>query len=137
MPAQGRWPWTLGALAALAHAAAAFQWRYGWSHAAARADIARQTAAASGLDWGGGLYVNYAFLALWTADCAWWWWRPATFRARARAVDFAVRAFLLFIFVNGAVVFGHGPVRLVGAIAALAVVAAWYGGRRAKGVGEG
>ena len=32
---------------------------------------ARQTAEVFGLDWGGGLYVNYAFTAAWVADVAW------------------------------------------------------------------
>ena len=133
----GRSPWTVGALAALGHSAAAFHVHYGWSHGAALSETARQTAAVTGLDWGGGLYINYLFLALWTADAGWWWLRPVTFDRRPKALDRAVRAFLLFMFVNGAVVFAKGPIRAVGTAAVLAVLAAWYRGRGAGSVERG
>jgi hypothetical protein len=135
--ASGRGAWTLGALAALVHTALAFHFHHGWSHAAAFADTARQTAAVTGLRWGGGVYVNYAFAAAWTGDVLWWWLAPRSFRHRPRWLDAAVRAFLWFMFVNGAFVFVRGPVRWVGAAAALAVVAAWYRGRGAEDVVDG
>lgn len=125
----GRGAWTLGALAALAHAAMALDAHHGWSQAAALADTARQTAVVTGLRWGGGLYVNYAFLAVWSADAAWWWRAADTFARRPRWLDGAIRAFVWFMFVNGAFVFVSGPRRWVGAAAALAVLAAWYRGR--------
>jgi hypothetical protein len=61
----------------------------------------------------------------------WWWLLPASFRARPRALDAAVRLFLLFIFVNGAVVFADGAIRLLGIAAVLALALAWYVGRGA------
>lgn len=125
----GRAAWTVGALAALVHTALAFHVHHGWSQAAALADTARQTAAVTGLAWGGGLYVNYIFLGAWTADVLWWWHAADSFRRRPRWLDAAVRVFLWFMFVNGAFVFVQGPVRWVGAGAALAVAAAWYRGR--------
>jgi len=128
----GRRAWTVGALAALGHTAAAFHFRHGWSHGAALSETARQTAALTGLDWGGGLYVNYLFLAVWAADAGWWWLNPETFHRRPRPLDRAVRAFPLFMFLNGAVVFGKGSIRAVGTVAVLAVLAAWYRGRRAE-----
>ncbi len=133
----GRRAWAVGALAALAHAATAFHFRHGWSQRAALAETARQTAALTGLDWGGGLYVNYLFLAVWTADAGWWWRSPETFDHRPQALDRAVRAFLLFMFLNGAVVFAKGPIRAVGAAAVLAVLAAWYRGRETERVEHG
>jgi hypothetical protein len=129
----GRTAWTLGALAALAHAATALHVHHGWSHAAALADTARQTAVVTGLGWGGGLYVNYAFLAVWSADAAWWWRAADTFERRPRGLDGAIRAFVWLMFVNGAFVFVIGSMRWVGAAAALAVLAAWYRGRGRKG----
>ena len=125
----GRAAWTLGAVAAVMHAALAFHVHYAWSQAAALADTARQTLAVTGLDWGGGLYVNYAFLALWTMDALWWGLAPASFASRSRRLDATVRAFLWFMFVNGAFVFVRGPMRWVGAAAAIGVAAAWYRGR--------
>lgn len=129
----GRGAWTLGALAALAHAAMAFAAHHGWSHAAALADTARQTAVVTGLRWSGGLYVNYAFLAVWSADAAWWWRAAGTFARRPRGLDGAIRAFVWFMFVNGAFIFVTRPMRWVGAAAAVAVLAAWYRGRGRKG----
>jgi hypothetical protein len=123
---RGRGAWTIGALAAVLHSALAFQLRHGWSHGAAYADTARQTAAVTGLDWGGGLFVNYLFLAVWTADALWWWMAPDSFRRRARLLDRSVRGFLWFMFLNGAVVFARGWMRGLGAAAVLAVAAAWY-----------
>jgi len=125
---RGRWAWAIGALAALTHAALAFHLRHRWSQAAAYADTARQTGAATGLAWGGGLFFNYAFLAVWTADALWWWVAPDSFHARSRLLDRAVRGFLWFMFLNGAVVFAQGGMRWLGAAAVLAVAVAWYRG---------
>src|SRR5262245_53802286 len=122
--------WTAGSLAAALHVATAFQVRHGWSQASALEETARQTEELLGFRFGGGLYVNYAFLAVWLADAAWWWLRPASFAARPARLDAAVRLFLAFIFVNGTIVFGRGPVRLLGGAAVLALGAAWYLGRR-------
>ena len=126
---RGRRAWTVGALAAVVHAALAFQVHHAWSHAAAVADTARRTAAVTGLAWGGGVYLNYAFLAAWSADVFWWWLDAGSFRRRPRGLDAALRAFLWFMFVNGTFVFVCGPLRWVGAGAALAVAFAWYRGR--------
>ena len=74
--------WTLGFATALLHVALAFHLRHGWSHSAALAETARQTDELLGYRFGGGVYVNYAFLVVWAADVWWWWWRPASFSAR-------------------------------------------------------
>ena len=67
--------WTVGAGSIIVHAVAVFHYVHHWSHDAAIAHTARQTAALTGLDWGGGLYVNYAFIALWVGDAMLWWSR--------------------------------------------------------------
>jgi hypothetical protein len=121
----GRFAWTVGAVAAVIHSAVAFHLRHEWSHAAAYLDTARQTAAVIGLNWGGGIFVNYAFLAVWTADVLWWWAAPRRFHHRPRILDAAVRAFLWFMFLNGTVVFAPGRMRWMGAAAVLAVAVAW------------
>ena len=59
-----------GVVLLLAHFALAFHLRYGWSQAAAVRETARQTAETFGLDWGGGVFVNYLFAIVWTID-AW------------------------------------------------------------------
>lgn len=125
----GRMGWTLGAIATVVHTLLAFHVHHAWSHAAALADTARQTAVVTGLEWGGGLYVNYVFVVLWMADVGWWWLAPGAFARAPAWLDGAIRLFLWVMFVNGAFVFVRGPMRWAGAAAAVAVLAAWYRGR--------
>jgi hypothetical protein len=113
--------WTVGALSLVVHAAAAFHYRYGWSHTYAIEATAADTAAVTGFEWGGGLYINYAFVALWTADAAWWWLGAASYAARRRALSVTVSAIFLFMFLNGVVVFADGPMRWFGAVCVLIV----------------
>jgi hypothetical protein len=129
----GRAAFTLGWLALVAHTALAFELRHGWSHAEALRDTARQTEVLLGRSFGAGLYVNYFLLALWTLEAAWWWLAPARYRDRDRRLDWSVRAFYLFMFLNGAVVFAHGPQRLLGAAAVMLVAWSWYRRARAEG----
>jgi hypothetical protein len=130
--------YTAGLIALLAHSALAFHLRYRWNHAAAAADTARQTEAVTGLTFAGGLLVNELFLLLWSADAAWWWRDAASYRARPRALEWAVRAFFLTMFVSGAVVFAHGPARLAGAAATAVVAWTWYrGAGRGPGIVHG
>jgi hypothetical protein len=116
--------WTGGALLALVHSAAAFVWFYGGSHETARVETTRQTAALTGVDFSGGIYLNYLFLLVWLGDAAWSWIAPASYRVRPRAVALAVRGFIFFIIVNGAVVFADGWARVVGLVA---LILAGYG----------
>jgi hypothetical protein len=118
--------WTAGAALAIVHTLAAFHFRHGWSHRDALEATARQTHDVTGLHWGGGLYVNYAFLAVWAADAAWWWLAPAAYARRSPARQGAVAALFLFMFFNGAVVFARGPVRWAGAACVLIAASAWY-----------
>ena len=120
-----RLAWTAACGALAAHVACAFHFHHGWSHAAAYRDTARQTAEVFGLDWGGGLYVNYALLAGWVADvCYWWIGGLRAYRRRPWPLVVAWHAFLFFIVFNGAVVFADGLARWagLGLCAALAYV---------------
>lgn len=121
--------WTAAAALCILHAALAFHVRHDWSHEAAVRQTAAQTAALTGLDWGGGVFVNYAFLALWAADIAWLWGSPTSYLRRPAVVNGLVSAFFLFVIFNGAVVFAGGPARVVGVAATAAVVWAWWRGR--------
>jgi hypothetical protein len=119
---------TLGALALVVHAAAAFHVRYDWSQEKALRDTARQTLAVTGMAVGAGLFVNYAFVLAWLVEVFWWWRFPEGYRGRTRALDRSVRAFFFFMFANGAFVFVRGPTRWFGAAVLVAVLAAWYRG---------
>jgi hypothetical protein len=105
------------------HVGCAFHFYHGWSHAAAVEDTARQTREAVGVDFGGGVYFNYATLLVWTADAAWWWVRPRSYLARGIGWEIAVHAFLLFIIVNAAAVFAAGPLRWITIMLVAALVA--------------
>jgi hypothetical protein len=115
--------WTAGALLALIHSVAAFIVFYGGSHEMARIETARQTAALTGVAFSGGIYLNYLFLVVWLGDAAWWWAAPTSYRSRPRALTLAIRGFIFFIIVNGAVVFADGWARLVGVLAVMMAAA--------------
>jgi hypothetical protein len=118
--------WTAALALTLFHSVAAFHTFYGGSHAVARQETARQTAALTGVDFSGGIYVNYLFLVVWSVDAAWWWALPAGYARRPRWLSAAIRGFIFFIILNGALIFADGWARVVGAAAVSAVVIAWF-----------
>jgi hypothetical protein len=131
--ATARWLWTLGCVLYLGHVASAFQFRHGWSHDAAYRETAQRTAEAFGLDWGGGLYLNYLFTVAWVADVVWWWRGPAWYAARPRWLGWALHGFLAFMVFNGAVVFATGLVRWIGLAVGLGLAVLWWLSRRPPG----
>lgn len=131
---RARLAWTAGAAALLAHTALAFQVRHFWSHDHAAREIARRTEEVVGLAWNGGIFVNYAFDALWLAEVAWWWAAPAGFLGRSRAALVASRVVFVTMFVNGAIVFASGPIVPVGAVAIGLVALAWTRGAKPREV---
>ena len=122
--------WSLGALALALHFVMAMQLRHHWSHAAAVMDTARQTQAKFGLNWGGGVWFNYAMVALWLADAAWSWLSPTRWNV-ARNWHRFLRGYFSFMWFNGAVVFPNGPARWFGLIACVVVTGSWWRERRA------
>ena len=117
--------WTLAFACYLGHVLSAFAFHYGWSHQAAYAETARQTAGLFKIQWGGGLYFNYLFTALWAADVLWMWWSQASYRSRPRWIGAAIHAFMAFMFFNATVVFATGWVRGLGLSSLLLLVLAW------------
>jgi len=134
--------WTTGCAWFVIHVACAFHFYHGWSHRAAWQHTADKTNELLGVPFGNGIYFSYLFLVLWVADAVWLWtlgsrpaaagWSatsvPALARLRAKTPWWRalVHIFLLFIAVNGAIVFETGPTRWVG-LAACAVLAALAG----------
>ena len=127
---RSRWAWALGAVLMVVHSVSAFVTFYNGSHDVARMETMRQTAALTGLEFSGGIYINYVFLLVWLADAAWWVAAPASYAQRSGALSFAIRGFIFFIIVNGAVVFADGWARVLGVLAVSAttvqIVRAWH-----------
>jgi hypothetical protein len=117
--------WTAGCGLYLLHVVCAFEYYHHWSHAEAYASTARQTAATIGLEWGGGLYANYAFTLVWCVDVCWWWLGGASYLARPRIVDWLVHGFIAFMAFNATVVFATGFSRRLGAAACLLLACLW------------
>jgi hypothetical protein len=120
--AGARAAWSIGALLVVVHSVAVFHFIHQWNHDAALAHTAQQTSALTGLDWSWGLYVNYVFITLWIADCAWAWLDPVAYRQRSLTARDTLLAVFLFMFVNGAVIFAPWPSRALGIAAVAAVV---------------
>jgi hypothetical protein len=115
--------WSAGCGVYLLHVACAFQFIHHWSHSAAFASTARQTAELTGVDWGGGILFNYLFTLIWLADVGWWWLNRESYEARSRFIDWPVQAFLAFIAFNATVVFATGATRWAGVAGTVMLVA--------------
>lgn len=107
--------WLSGSLLLLAHALLALGAVHGWSHAHAYRHTAEQTRALTGVDWGGGVYLNEVTIALWLADALWLVFVPLSHSRRPAWIGIALHAWLLFMAINGAIVFANGPTRWISA----------------------
>jgi hypothetical protein len=116
--------WTAGFVLYLAHVAAAFQFVHHWSHAAAYRHTAQQTYEICGIDWGGGLYFNYAFTLAWLADVVWIWTSGHPQSSRPGWLRLTWYAFFVFMVINATVVFEDGPARWL-SLAAFVILGAW------------
>lgn len=134
-----RWFWSAGCVLAWLHVAAAFHFEHHWSQDDAWEQTARTTAEIVGLNWGGGIFFNYAFLLAWAIDAGWWWLAPVAYAQRPNALRWLIDGYLAFIAFNATVVFKTGWLRWVGiaVTAGLVAVAWWARRRRAVAVGFG
>ena len=74
---------------------------------------------------GEGIYVSYLFTLLWAADVAWWWLQPGRYTNRAAWIDRSLHGFMLFIVLNGMVVFETGAIRWAGLLGLAVLAVAW------------
>jgi hypothetical protein len=122
-----RLAWTIGCAALLAHFAVAFHFYHSWSHESAYVDTAHQTAEVVGVNWGGGIFINYAVATLWLSDVVWWWVAGlGSYRRRPRLMPLLWHGFLIFIIFNATVVFKDGIVRWVGLVISVVLCLSWF-----------
>ena len=118
--------WTVAGLSLIAHVACAFHFYHNWSHESAYRETARQTNEVVGLNWGGGLFINYLFTISWIIDLAWWWRSGVdSYRQRPWPLVAAWHGFLIFIIFNATVIFTESTVRWVGLCICLILCLAW------------
>jgi len=128
-PDGDRWTrlaWTTGCGALIVHMICAFQFYHSWSHQSAYMETARQTAAVVAINWGGGLFINYALAMLWTTDVVWWWFAGlSSYRRRPWLLTLLWHGFLIFIIFNATVVFKDGVTRWIGLLVSLTLCLSW------------
>lgn len=122
--------WTLGCAALWLHIAAAFHFMHDWSHAAAVRHTAEQTKQLTGWAFGGGVYFNYVFAAIWLIDVLLWWQRGRDYPAKSPASFWTIHAVFAFMMLNATVVFGPDYWRYVGVIFVALLIAVWSVRRR-------
>jgi hypothetical protein len=115
--------WTLGCCLYILHVVCAFAFFHAWSHDHAYRHTAQRTQSLTGLDWGGGLYVNYALTAWWIGDTLAWWIGGATLPYRSGFYLGALHAAFAFVVVNATVVFGPPMWKWIAVAAATVLVA--------------
>ena len=118
---QDRWWWSLSGLLFGLHFLAAFHFHHQWSHQHAFTHTAQRTGQMLGWEFGYGLYFNYCFLLLWMVELIWWWGFVDSYFRRATWITLSIHGYLLFVIVNGAVVFVAGPTRWISLLVLLLV----------------
>ena len=122
-----RLAWTVACVGLLVHVTCAFHFYHGWSHLVAYRDTARQTDDVFGLNWGGGIYVNYALIICWVLDVTWWWLRGLdAYRRRPWPLVAAWHGFLIFVIFNATIIFETGLVRWAGLSVCLGLCLVWW-----------
>jgi len=131
---KARLAWTIACLALLIHVALAYHFYHHWSQDSAYRETARQTAEVTGLEWGGGVYINYVLIACWVLDVVWWWRRGLeSYRSRSAILTVIWQAFLIFMIFNATVVFKTGTLRYIGLILCFFLCSLWwYSGAASK-----
>jgi hypothetical protein len=118
--------WLIGSFFSLLHALAAMGFYHQWSHWLALEDTARQTQSLLGVRVGIGIYFNYAFVLVWLADAMWWIGLPKSYESRSRWITGTVYGFLIFIAINGTIVFASGIVRWISMAAVVVLLVLAY-----------
>lgn len=122
--------WAIACSLAAVHAYLALSDVHQWNHQHAFDHIANETERVLGFRFGYGVYFNYLFVIVWTADVIWLWTSPESYQNRSNRLSSAFHLFLILIMVNGAVVFRDGLPRYIGIAVITVLVTLWWRGRK-------
>lgn len=117
------WFWWAGFVLAALHTVSALWAFHGGSHATAVNATADKTEAWFGWRFGAGVYVNYAFVLVWGLDALARTrrWGPGPLWLQ-RTID----GFLIFVAINGAIVFAEGPIRWISLAGVSVMILEWW-----------
>lgn len=104
-----RWIWPVACAAFMLHVAVAFHDAHHWSHGEAFHHVEEVSG------FGPGIFVSYFFTLVWIADAFWMTAAPASYFRRPRVVTRGVHLFMIFIIMNGTIIYENGPTRWVSA----------------------
>jgi hypothetical protein len=124
---QPRWAWlasAAGALTLAVHMLIAMGGHHGWSHEAAVAETRLLTERVYGVAWGGGVYVNYAFLGVWLVMLS--RWRASGAKALPAWLTWTWRTAVLIVVSNAAIVFAAPSRQAAGALVTAGLVVSWW-----------
>lgn len=107
--------WAAAWLLVVIHVLLAFHFEHHWSFGAALRHTAEMTERVVGLDWAGGLYINFLFLLVWGLDIA------GMIRHGRNGSCAAMRFAAAFMMFNATVVFGPGGWIAIAAVYLLAL----------------
>ena len=119
-----KWSYCIGCAAFLVHVISAFHHSYQWSHQNAWLQTAIETEELTGHRSGHGIYLNYAFAAVWILDSVSWLRRGSATIHRHRSFGIALHSFFLFMIINGGIVFADGFSRHLTSMLLLSLIAA-------------
>ncbi len=119
-PRSARWLWLAAFVLFVAHIFAAYAEYYEWSHALAWQKTAEQVEAFFGVRSGFGLLVNYAFALILLIDLI----RHFVGRKGSRWRWF-VDGFVVFMILNGAIVFGSTISMVIGGLSLAVLFIGW------------
>ena len=105
--------WTAATGFYLAHVFFAFHLVHGWSHEEAVRHTAEQSESVTGLRYGNGIWFNHAVTLICLLETYWWWKDPLRFQTRPAWINWLVYGFLVFMTVNGAIIFASGLTRWI------------------------
>lgn len=106
--------WLFGASLSLCHGMGTIATFHNGSQSIAWESTAQQTEALIGLRIGAGLFVNYAFILIWLIDSGVCLLAPKSYDRLPKAICRTINGFLIFIAINGAIVFQPGWTRWIG-----------------------